>query len=69
MEVLKCLSDILNIFNKPKNPNDDINENDKIKYMFKALPKELHFAFLPNPGKTAKIIMILSNLEIYLSST
>jgi len=54
MEVLKCLSDMLNIFNKLKNANYDINENDKIQYMFKALLKELKIAFLTKPGKTDK---------------
>jgi len=54
MEVLKCLSDMLNIFNKLKTANYDMSENDKIQYMFKALPKELQIAFLPEPGKTAK---------------
>ncbi|KAG4094050.1 hypothetical protein H8356DRAFT_1346848 [Neocallimastix lanati (nom. inval.)] len=48
--VLKCLSDLLNIFNKLKNANYDINENDKIQYMFKALLKELKIAFLTKPA-------------------
>jgi len=54
MEVLKCLSDMLNTFNKLKTANYDMSENDKIQYMFKALPKELQIAFLPEPGKTAE---------------
>jgi len=54
MEVLKCLSDMLNIFNKLKNANYYISENDKIQYMFKVLPKELQIDFLPEPGKTAE---------------
>jgi len=37
MEVLKCLSNMLNIFNKFKTANYDMSENDKIQYMFKPL--------------------------------
>ncbi len=54
MEVLKCLSDMMNIFNKLKDANYEMTENDKIQYMFKSLPKELQIAFLPEPGKTAE---------------
>ena len=50
MEVLKYLSDILNIVNKIKNDNYDISENVMIHYMFKALPKQFQIAFLPEPG-------------------
>jgi len=60
---------ILSIFNKFKNANYDINENDKIQYMFKALPKEFQIDFLTrldNTDENYKIITILSNLGIYL---
>jgi len=60
---------ILSIFNKFKNANYDINKNDKIQYMFKALPKEFQIDFLTrldNTDENYKIITILSNLGIYL---
>ena len=34
MEVLKSLSDMLNIFNKLKNANYDMSENDNIRYIY-----------------------------------
>jgi len=37
---------MLNIFNKLKNINYDMSENNKMQYILKALSKELQIAFL-----------------------